>query len=192
MIRPDSQIVPSRGEHQRHDRPAGHLEPERPPRQPERRDHDQHPDDRPAADQRDRVGPPDQGLRVGSQHGQDAHVGRSRIMPPPVSMHGIEQRQPVDGQVAVEMVLGVEDRAARGSGPSRQSPRPSTTQGQRGRRSIAAGGSGGSWRDWSRHLVADSDEEVGHRATEAGKLGEVFDDLVLAARRWEARHPSGE
>ena len=44
------------------------------------------------------------------QQGQDAHVRRAGIMPSPVAVHGVEQRQAVDGQVAVEVVLGVEDQ----------------------------------------------------------------------------------
>ena len=42
-----------------------------------------------------------------------------------------------------------------------------------------------------RILVADSDEEVGDGTTEAGKLGEVFDDVVLAQEREAPRHPRG-
>ena len=101
------------------------------------------------------------------------------IMPPPVSVDGIEQRQAVDGQVAVEVVLGVEDQAARGSRPSRPGPVPAPPRASgdvdRSRR-----GTGCSWRDWYGSPVAVSDEEVGHGTTEAGQLGEVFDDVVLA------------
>ena len=41
--------------------------------------------------------------------GQNAHVGRPGIMPPPVAVNGVEQRQTIDGQVAIEMVMGIED-----------------------------------------------------------------------------------
>ena len=60
-------------------------------------------------------------------------------MPPPVSVDGIEQRQAVDGQVAVEVILGVETSGTRIKTVQTR-PSPSTTQGQRGRRAGASGG----------------------------------------------------
>ena len=180
MIRPDSQIVPV------DEKTSGTIAqpatgPERPPCQPERRDDDQDPDHRPAADQRDRVGPPDQGLGIREEHGHDAHVGRPRVVPPPLPMHGVEQGQAVDGQVAVEVVLGIEDQGNR-IRTVQTRPRPSITQGQRGRRSVASRGrTDGSW-SADTVLRAVSDEQFGHGTAEAGQLGEVFEDLASLSK----------
>ena len=59
-----------------------------------------------------------------SQHRQDAHVGRAGVMPSPLAVHGVEQGQAVDGEVAVQVILGVEDQR------NPDQDRPDQAQGQ--------------------------------------------------------------
>ena len=131
-----------------------------------------------------RVGPPGECLRVRRQQGQNAHVRRSRIVPAPVPMDRVEQRQPVDGQVAVEMILGVQDQR-RESRPSTRAPHPAPPRASedvdRSRRGAEC-----SW-ETGTDLVADSDEEVGNGTTEAGELGEVS---IISPSRKKRGSPS--
>ncbi len=103
------------------------------------------------------------------------------IMPSPMAVHGVEQGQAVDGQVAVEMILGVEDQG------HADQDRPDQAQAQHhpgpARTSI-----GGARRMWS--VMANwcgprqvSDEEVAHGAAKTGQLGEILDDVVFVQRR---------
>ena len=99
-------------------------------------------------------------------------------MPPPVSVDGIEQRQAIDGQVAVEVVMGVQNER------HADQDRPEETESQHhpGPAGTSSGGVGGRGAHEGTGVVlrANSDEEVGDGAAETGKLGKVFDDGILA------------
>ena len=104
---------------------------------------------------------------------------RARVMPSPLAVQGIDQGQSVNGEVAVEVVFGIEDqRNAQQDGPdysqSQHDPGP------------ARSSSGGRWRmcrSWRKGRFPVSHEEVAHGATKSGQLGEVLDDVVFVERQ---------